>query len=257
LATVKYDNSDVDTGGGGTGVPVPTGVRSGHIVQVLDRRDDGKNDLQVIVNFGDDWDWVYSYLNFGEASRWKFREWTDAMGLKPKGQFDPEKLSGKAISAKITHEMYEGEPRARIRRWLKPGDEEEEEEAETEDEEEEEEEEEVASADGETNYDEWTVEDLIEEINERELEVPTGRKTAAKLSTVLYDDDASKGNGTVEEAEEAVSDDYDEWPANELKDEAEERGLDLPDLVKGRGAAAKNKKSLIALLREDDKEEPF
>jgi hypothetical protein len=253
LATIKYDNTGVETGGGGTGVPTPVGVRQGEIVSVDDRRDEGKNDLRVIVNFGEDWDWVYSYVNFGDASRWKFAEFTDALGMKTKGQFDPAKLAGKAISAKITHEMYEGEPRARVRRWLKPGDVEEEEDAETE-----EPEAEAVETDGETNYDEWELEELVVEIKERELDLPSGRKTIAKLSTVLYDDDAAKENGDGGDDEEPeVTDDYDEWPLNELTDEANERGLDLPDLVKGRGAAAKNKAALIELLREDDKEEPF
>jgi hypothetical protein len=251
VATVKYDLEDVESGGGEQPQPAVYTVK---LAEVNDRRGvDGHNDLEVIVDFFQDEGLarVWSYINFGDSSRWKFREFTDALGLKPKGSFDPAKLVGKKVNVKITGDQYQGDYRARVNRWLKPGKVEEDGEVEEETIEAEE-----PAAEGE-DYSEWTLDELKDEIEERGLEVPAGRKTTAKLITVLEEDDAEAEPEAEEEPEaEAETDDYDEWPLNDLKDEVSERGLDLPEMAKGRGAAAANKKALIELLREDD-QHPF
>jgi hypothetical protein len=255
VAVIKYDLEDVEAGEGGE-QPKP-GLYTVKIAEVNDRRgQDNKNDLEVVVDFFQDEGIarVWSYLNFGESSRWKFREFTDALGLKPKGSLDPAKLVGKKVNVKITKDEFEGEYKGRVGRWLKPG------EAETdEDEEPEDDTEPEADADGEEpaasgneeDYTDWTKQDLIDEIETRELEMPSGRKTEEKLIAVLEADDAG-GDGDDAEPE----DDYDTWPVKDLKDEVNERGLEMPDLASGRGAAAKNKEELIGVLRSDD-QHPF
>lgn len=254
MAVVKYDVSDVEAGSGGE-QPQPA-VYTVKIADVNDRRgQDGKNDLEVIIDFFQDEGIarVWSYLSFGDSSKWKFREFTDAMGLKPKGQFDPAKLVGKKVNVKITPDQYNGEYRGRVGRWMKPG-KVEDEDTEPEDEEPTDEAETDAEAEGE-DYSEWTVDDLTEEIEARGLEVPKGRKTTAKLIPILEDNDAEAA-GEVEPEAEGEEDNYEEWPLKDLQGEASDRGLEMPDLEKGRGAAAKNKAALIELLREDD-EHPF
>lgn len=249
---VKYDLEDVEAGASGE-QPQPA-VYTVKIAEINDRRgQDGKNDLEVIVDFFQDEGIarVWSYLNFGDSSRWKFREFTDALGLKAKGQFDPAKLVNKKVNVKISGDQYQGEYRARVNRWMKPG-----KVSENGEEPEEGEEGDEAEAAAEEDYSEWTVDELKDEIEERGLEMPSGRKTAAKLITVLEESDASEEEPEEEAGEEEAADDYDEWPLNDLKDEANERGLEMPDLVKGRGAAAKNKAAMIELLREDD-QHPF
>lgn len=253
MALIKYDVSDVEGGGGEQPQPAVYTVK---IAEVNDRRgQDNHDDLEVIVDFFQDEGVarVWSYLNFGESSKWKFREFTDALGLKPKGNLDPDKLIGKKVNVKITPDQYNGEYRGRVGRWLKPGKvEDADEDAEPdEDTEPEAEADEEPEAEGE-DYSEWTNDDLIEEIESRGLDMPKGRKTAEKLIAVLEDNDAET-NGEVEpEAEAAAEDDYDEWPLKDLQEEVKDRGLEMPDLVKGRGAAAANKAALIEVMREDD-----
>lgn len=269
MATIKYDLTDVEAGGGGE-QPKP-GIYPVKIVEINDRRDqDGKNDLEVVVEFykHPDLARVWSYLNFGDASRWKFREFTDALGLKPKGSLNPEKLIGKKCRVKISADSYNDEYKGRVNTWLKekPDADEEEDDDTTEADDSggddgDDSDDAAATADDGEDYTEWTVEDLQQEIEERDLEMPKGRKTVDKLADVLLEDDASKEDGGDEgdEAEAAApEDDYDEWPANELQDEIKQRGLDMPAKPKGRNAAGKHKELLIAALRADDgDDDPF
>lgn len=261
MTTIKYDLEDVESGGGEQAQPGVYGVK---IAEVTDRRPE-HNDLEVVVDFyqneGIARSW--SYLNFGDSSRWKFREFTDALGLKPKGQLNLDKLVGKKVNVKISADQYQGEYRGRVNRWLKPGASDEDE-TETDTEPDVEPDADTEPDDGEgasgnaEDYSDWTKQDLLDEIETRNLELPAGRKTEEKLITVLEEDDAAGGSGDDDEGggDEGPTDDYDEWPVKELKDEAEERGLELPEMASGRGAAAKNKEALIALMREDDAE-PF
>lgn len=247
MAVIKYDLEDVESGGGEQPKPAVYTVK---IAEVNDRRgQDGKNDLEVIVDFFQDEGIarVWSYLNFGESSRWKMREFTDALGLKPKGSLNTDKLIGKKVNVKVTPDQWGGEYRARIGRWLKPGTVEEDGDGDGDAEPD------TTSSGNEEDYSDWTLEDLKDEIESRDLEMPSGRKTVEKLVAVLEEADAA-GDDAEPDAEEPAEpdDDYDEWPLNELKDEAKERGLNLPEMKSGRGASAANKEAIIEMLREDD-----
>lgn len=97
------------------------------------------------------------------------------------------------------------------------------------------------------DYDEWTLEDLKTEADERELKI-SGRKTTEKLIEALRANDVESGQGEGEPA--ATEDDYDDWELDELKAEVKERDLETP-----KGRLSKDK--LIEVLRADDKEDLF
>lgn len=245
MTTIKYDNSDIESGGGGK-EPDP-GLYPGKIVSVTHRtkKADGKtpaNDLEVIVDIGQEYVRLWTYIQLpGSASydnsRWKLREFTDALGLPPKGALDPKKLEGKPVMVKT--KMRRDDPdRAEVKNLFKPGDE--------------------VLPEGEDvtagteDYNTWSVEDLEAEIQEKGLDMPSGRKTVAKLAAVL--EAAGEDEGEEPEAEEEEPEgegfditqhegfeDWDEWDKDDLKSYLSDNGIEL----EGRFSEAKAKNAII------------
>lgn len=242
MATIKYDNTDVETGGGGT--PAQPGMYAGEIVSVTHRtsKADGSpaNDLEVVVDIGPDYRRMWSYIGLGGNTAWKMREFTDALSLPPKGELTAQKLkslSGKKVNVKVSADTdLDGEYRGKIKNLFRPG-----EGGETSN---------GSSASGgdggDQGYDGMSIEDLVAEIEERGLDVPSGRKTIAKLVTVLEEADEAAGGESQAGDDTAPLDDYDEWDEQDLKDEIEAQGL-TGNLPSGRQTKAK----LIAFLREN------
>jgi hypothetical protein len=280
---IKYDVSGVEESGGG-GVQPRAGVYPAKIVICRQREEktDGSpaNDIEVALNLGGDYAWVYTYIGLSEAADWKLAEFTRALGLKEKGQFDPDKIVGKMIKVKINPDSYDGEYRGRAARLMKAargdklaeasdvdGDEPDAEEEEAADDEkdsgqnvtgaftptrEDESDDEVGS------YDDWADEDLAAEVEDRGLTVGGGRgKKRDKHIKALREDDESAEAEPEAEEEASGTDDYDEWTADELIAEATERQLELPRKPRGSGAEDRYKEKLIELLRADDGENPF
>lgn len=284
LTKIKYDVSDVEVSDVNYNQPKP-GVYGAKIFDATPRNTDGKNDIEVIVEVTDKGEFqaarLWTYVHLGEASRWKMRELTDAVGLPPKGVLDTDKLVGKKLKIKVNAGSYEGEYRARVQRFLKAGD----------------------SVDGsdesdDGDYDNWELDDLKAEVEERGLEI-AGRKSKEKLIAALLEDDGGSEEEEPEESEEEESeDDYDTWSVDDLKTEAEEKGVignisgrktkekliealraesvddaepeddydewDIEELISEANdrsldlpAGRKSKEKLISLLRADDAEDPF
>ena len=152
------------------------------------------------------------------------REFTDALGLPAKGEVDTDKLVGKKMKVKVNAGSYEGEYRARLQRFLPLGDGED------------------AASGGEDDYSTWDLSDLKEEIESREIEIE-GNKTKAKLVKALVADDAGSNGAT---AAANGGEDYSEWSLDELKEEAEKRG------ILGNVAGRKTEAKLISALEADD-----
>src|SRR5499427_5008169 len=264
---IKYDISGVEeASGGGTGVKVRPGVHVAKIERCAqrDEKRDGSpaNDIEVALNFGEDFDWGFTYIGLSDAADWKLAEFIRAMGLKNKGQFDPDKMIGKYLRVKVNSGTYEGEYSPDMGRLMKiqPGDieawesgngtasefsssaaagpdlEEEEESAAATD---------TFYREGQPDpedpnevvgsYDEWPDEDLEAEVNDRSLTLPGGRGSKKnKMIAALRADDEAYG-GEEAEAEATEGDDaYDDWTLDELKAEWAERELgDLPS-IRGR-----------------------
>src|SRR4029077_5806220 len=93
------------------------------IEEITVRDEDGKNDWEVVVRITDGefkGAPLWSYVHQGEASRWKLREFLDALGLPPKGKTDLDKQIGKKIRGKVVAGTYEGEYRGKLGRFLPP-----------------------------------------------------------------------------------------------------------------------------------------
>ena len=230
MAKIKYDVADVEPGK--EFEQAKPGIYPAKIIEAEPRLTDGKNDIHVIVEITDPADTysrLHSYVHLGEASRWKMRELTDACGLPAKGTLDTDKLISKNIRIKVGAGTYEGEYRAQLNRFLSLKDEDEDEDEDLPEDEDGDEEETDGDAE---DYSEWEVDDLKAELEERELDVPTGRGAALKkkLIAALEEDDAS---GDEDEEEEEEDEDEDELPdfaslsLAELKKLAADAGLEV------------------------------
>jgi hypothetical protein len=289
---IKYDVTGVEDSGGGTGVKVKPGVRVAKIERCVQREEkrDGTpaNDIEVALNFGEEYDWGFTYIGLSQAADWKLKEFIRAMGLKEKGQFDPDKMVGKFLRVKVNTGTYEGEYSPDMGRLMKvqKGDIEAWEngsgsasEISSKASPDTDEDALVEATDGfyregqpdpedpnETvgSYEDWPVDDLEAEVNDRGLTLPGGRGSkknkmidALRANDSAQVEEAEDEDEEEEEAEEETADEYDDWDLDQLKAEWEERELgDLPT-VRGRNSDARLQAKLIDELREDDKANPF
>lgn len=291
---IPYDNTGVEESSGGTGVKVKPGVKIARIAKCTPRETnkagDPANDIEVALDVGEEYDWVFSYIGLSDAAKWKMAEFTRALGLKETGKFDPDKMVGKFIRVKINPDTYDGQYAPRAGRFMKaqPGDEEAFNEGssavselsgqddEPADEPEAEAEAEattstdgptyddpefVASREGEEDvgsYDDWADEDLVAEVEDRGLTLPGGRGSKRdKAIKALREEDAAVSGASAEDEAEEGSDDYDSWDLDQLKKEWDERELGAMPKVRGSGAEGRLQAKLIEGLREDDETNPF
>jgi hypothetical protein len=247
MTVIKYDVSDVESGGGGED-PQP-GMYKGKIVSVTHRtkksNGDPANDLEVVVDIGAQYKRLWTYIALdNQSAAWKLREFTDALGIAPKGSIDTAKITKQQpeVNVKVSADTdQEGNYRGRVKNLFKPGIATDEEDGE---------------GDGEAadaGYSEWSVEDLAAEIETRGLDMPAGRKTVAKLAEVLETDDAEGGEPAEPEdnsAEVNLPEEYqdiDSWEDSDLKEVLEE--LDLK--VSGRFSAQKARDLIIEHVSEN------
>lgn len=100
------------------------------------------------------------------------------------------------------------------------------------------------------SYDDWDEGDLEGELNDRGLEVGSGRgNKKAKIIKALREDDENPLTGEAA-GDGDGADEYDDWDLEQLVSEAKERELDVP-----RGRVTKDK--IITILRKNDAEDPF
>jgi len=222
-AGIPYDVTNVETRSGEHAKP---GTYTVEITEAEQREEkaDGSpaNDIRIRMDFvddGDDFMPLFTYVGLSGASEWKLKELVKAVGLPEKGTLQPAKLEGKKIRVKVVADQYEGNYTARAGNLLPLKGSENGASATTEEE----------------TYEDWSLEDLKAEAEERGLEVK-GRVTEAKLIGLLQEDDAEQGG---EEAE----DDYDDWSLEDLKAEAEAQG------IMGNISGRKTKEKIIEALR--------
>lgn len=254
MATIKYDVSDVEAGGGGQ-QPQPS-MYKGKIVSVTHRdkksNGDATNDLEVVVSVGDEYANLWSYINLESvAARWKVREFTDAVGLPTKGDLTPQKLKalqGKPVLVKVSADTdLDGDYRGRVKNLFMPGTQE------------------VDASDngddseGGDDYGSWDDDDLKAELKDRGLKI-AGRFTTDKAVAALEEYDVPEA----EEEEEADTDGpageiepellkdlnpdpdfYSAWPDDDIKSFVEDLGI--KGNIGGRYSRSKGVDAIVAL----------
>lgn len=270
MAKIKYDNSEVEA----SNFKQPTpGLYTMTIEEANHRNENGKNDIEIVlvVNGGEfDKSKLWTYVGLSEASAWKFRELTDALGLPAAGELDTNQLVNKKMKVKVIGDQYQGEYRARAGRFapvdgsavevVSSGAEPVAEDA-------------SAAAEPETDepYNTWPLEDLVGAITEdAELSSQLPGLTLEGDDAVTDDDkdylvgfleaadagglDAYLAENPWDEQGDAPEEkvDYSAMSLDEVKEEIARRGLAVP---KGR----KPKTALIKILEENDAEteDPF
>lgn len=208
---------------------------------------------------------IWHYVPTDPEASWAFRlkEFIKALGLKPKGALDPDKIVGTEVQVQVKADKdLNDEYRAKVGRLLPlPEDEEEEDEEEDEDEEDTDADEEEDDSDEEdededsddeedddeesSDYDEMSLTELRKEARSRGIKVGKAMD-ADDLIEALTESDAEEDDEDEDDEEE---EDYNEWSADDLKAELKERGL----------KATGSKKVMVARLEKDDEsdEDPF
>ncbi len=261
MAKIKYDVSDVEAGGGGE-QPQP-GLYRGKIVSIKNRKAkaDGSptNDLEVVVDVGEQYSRLWTYIQLDNpATRWKLREFTDALGLPPKGEIDEKKHEGKPVTVKITSDTdLDGDYRGRIKNLFLPG------EAPGE--------EEDLVESGSSDEEPWTEDDLkalsVEELKTElaAFEITlAGRFSKDKAIEAILeaqenepeaepeDEPTASSNGALADIDEALLEDlnddpdyYEEWTTEDLSGYADDLGI--AGNISGRKTKAKIIEAIVAL----------
>ena len=288
---IKYDVSGVEESGGGTGVKVKPGLRIAKIVRCQQReaKRDGSpaNDIEVALDFGSEYDWGFTYIGLSEAADWKLAEFVRAVGLKDRGQFDPDKMLDKFVRVKVNSGQYEGEYSPQMGKLMKAVSGDDETWAEgngsvselsgssksgPEDDDDNGDDDDDAAVDTKTyskagfepsregeefgSYDDWTDDDLYAEAEDRDLTLPGGRGSKRNKTIAALRAEDNAVSDAADEAE-TTEDDYDEWDLDQLKEEWDQRQLGKLPAIRGRGAEESMMAAIIEQLRADDSENPF
>jgi hypothetical protein len=188
-----------------------------------------------------------------EWAEQRIAELCDAfLGKRPKS-LNATTLVGKTAAVKLKGEVYEGEERAKIQRFLEAEEdeddvdpEEEEEDDDVEDEDEDEDEDEEEAEDDEDDYNDWSLVQLRSELKRRELD-SKGKKDEL-VERLQEDDEGSDDEEEDEESDDAGDEeDYSEYSLDELKAEVKRRGL--------RVLKRHTEDDLIEMLQEDDEDD--
>jgi hypothetical protein len=260
LPAIRYDVSDVESGGG---EQAPPKIYKAKILTAEHRTEktdgtkiEGKGDFHLTVSVGDGYAPLHSYIGLYDATAWKLREFTDALGLPAKGSLDAKKLVNKECRVQVVKDEYDGAYKARLKTWLKAKDDEDE--ADDESDEEDEEPEAEEEDEDEVEEDEEAEEEEDEEPEEEEADDPLADLDRNELKAYIKENELdikvlrSMSDDDLRAAiVDAEGDDYDDWSLGDLKEEFNKRDLTLK-----KGAKA-TKANLIAALRADDNEEPF
>ncbi len=279
MAKIKYDVSDVEPGVD-YDTPIPRGVYRCKIADITvgESKSSGNPMITVEYEVLEKGDWkgrkLWDYIVLNDASAWKLRQFTDAVGVKAKGELDTDKLVGEIVMIKVKHETDDRDPenpvvRARVGNVTGlPEDEDVDEEDDAEEEETEEEEEEEPDDDDDDDeeeeelesredLDEYDRDDLEALIEEEELEVERTKRT--KL-TVLRDrvwEALDLGEEGEEKEDEEEAPEYDDMNITELTAMLKERGLSTKTKMKGNRKKALFVKRLEKDDEDEDGNEPF
>jgi hypothetical protein len=250
---IKYDVSGVEPSEDRPLIPVD--VYTCKLVQCLDAKPSGKDRrLELIFEIvsGDyKGQKLYEYVVLNEASEWKLAEFIRSLGLKDKGNLDPNKILGTLLSVKTkieTSDAYGSQARVARMMLLKDG-----ESADAEDLSED------GEGDGEPGGEDeaWTEEELnelslkelTEQATEFELdpaEIQKGKKTAAQKKTALVAAILEAQEAEEPEGEEGEEGAEGEEGEEELWTEEELEALDDDEL-----------KAVMAGDAEDEEDEGF
>lgn len=269
MAKIKVDTTGVET--------EPEAIKPGLYpakvkeVELTESQKDKSPMLKVLYEItGGQYDGrvLYDYIMLdNDAMMFRLAAFQDAIGLKRKGEIDTDKIVGKKLQIRtVVQKSEEYGEQARVRNILPPkGKGASDEDLDDEDEDDD---------DDEVDYNDMTLDELVEELEAREIDVPKKPKKKALIRLLEENDEEeaeSEDDEDDEDEAEAESDadgdedddeDDDESDEDEDEDEDEDYSeMDLAELkkeVKKRKLEVEGKatkKNLIAALEADDEED--
>lgn len=191
MPVVKYDVSDVESGSADA---IKAGMYEAAITEASYGKSSNQNNMFTLVLTITKGDYknrkLWHYI-LPEQAEFRMREFTDALGLPPKGSVDTTKIIGTVVGVRtVIQKSEEYGEQARVKNLLPAAGGEE-------------------DGDDEAPYTEWETSELLEEVTARELTV-SGKKTKAALIRTLEADDEASGGGEAEEAEEEEAEEGDD-----------------------------------------------
>lgn len=178
---------------------------------------------------------VFETFSLTEKALWKLKSFLDAVGMKSNGKLtlDLDKMEGKVCIIDVIHDEYNGQKRAKISSYIKPGEDEDDEDEDIDDED----------------------EDIDEDEEEDEEEAPKkkGKKAASKSAPAKK----SKKRPEPEEDDEDEDEDDDE-DDDEEEDEPpvkSKKGKKAAPAKSSKKSSAKSKKKVKDEDEDDDWEE--
>lgn len=165
---------------------------------------------------------VFDNLVLTDKALWKFKSLLQIIGMKCDGKVavDLDNMIGKSLNINVTHEEYNGQIRARVSDYLKPG---------------------AAKTDDDEDEDSFDEEDVSEDEEEVEEEAPKPKKKpAAKKAPANKKPDPEE-------------DEDDDWDEDE--DDSEEEEKPAPKKAPAKKAPAKKAKKKPEPVEEDDEDD--
>lgn len=173
---------------------------------------------------------VFETFSLTEKALWKLKSFLDAAGMKSNGKLtlDLDKMEGKVCIIDVIHDEYNGQKRAKISSYIKPG-------------EDEDEDEDIDDEDEDIDEDE-------EEDEEEEVPKKKGKKVASKSAP------AKKSKKRPEPEEEDEDEDEDDDEDDEEEDEPpvkSKKGKKAAPAKSSKKSSAKSKKK----AKDEDEDE--
>ena len=177
---------------------------------------------------------VFETFSLTEKALWKLKSFLDAVGMKSNGKLtlDLDKMEGKVCIIDVIHDEYNGQKRAKISSYIKPG-------------EDEDEDEDIDDEDEDIDEDE-------EEDEEEEAPKKKGKKAASKAAP------AKKSKKRPEPEEEDEDEDEDDDEDDEEEDEPpvkSKKGKKAAPAKSNKKSSAKSKKK--AKDEDDDEDDDW
>ena len=147
---------------------------------------------------------VFETFSLTEKALWKLKSFLDAAGMKSNGKLtlDLDKMEGKVCIIDVIHDEYNGQKRAKISSYIKPGEDDEDEDIDDEDEDIDEDEEEDEDEDEDDDEDD-------EEEDEPPVKSKKGKKAASAKSSKKSSAKSKK------KAKDEDDDEDDDWEEDE------------------------------------------
>lgn len=192
------------------------------MVEIQGSGDDGLKAQFEVIKGSAKGNSVFETFSLAEKALWKLKQCLEAMGLKASGKLtlDLDKIEGKICLIDVIHDEYNGQKRAKISAYMKPGDE------------------------SDEDVDDEDIDDTEDDDDEEEEEAPQKSKKASKAP--------AKKSKKPEPEDDDEDEDEDEDDDEDEDEEKPKKGKKAPSKPAKKAPAKSKKKAKDEDEDEDD-----